>query len=537
MVRSTLPLTDFEFAHGAITIAVSSAGSDAPTAARPERLLTGDYSATPFLTIQAALDALPRNLGGYDHRVNVGSGTFAGFTAANFRGSGSLQIVGTMSLATLTTGANTGTAGAGSSSTTVKKPAAAADWTVDELRGKLLVVTAGGGFYADTATNLITKGHCVRRIKSNTGDTLVIDSLAGVTNTTVFNIVDAATLVTACASTYYGSGYCAGAIMNDAHVVLRDLKPGDAGATYGILGQTNAYLGVHGCDLPVSGTAGGAVFDADMLVFQNNWLHGGAASHVELTSGRRLTANYNVLDNSRLETTDFGRAVADIDADACVGNAVKFTACHFVALELVANDCTATPLVLYDCQHFEVQGDGLTGTNAGTARAIELGGGGQYILTGATLAGSSSSQVLIEGTDAVSYTELALGTWARRGTFVYWGTGTTRWAGAISGYWADVIEKTADYTFVEADAGRLIEGNAVGALVFTLPNSMPKGYCLTVAQTGGGQITFTPAGGATLENVDAHTKSGGEWAMVSLYVHSNTDGSSAVWVLGGRTAA
>ena len=82
---------------------------------------------------------------------------------------------------------------------------------------------------------------------------------------------------------------------------------------------------------------------------------------------------------------------------------------------------------------------------------------------------TDKERVVIEGLDAVSWTELALGTWARKGTFVYWGSGPTRWAGAVSGYYGDVNEQIVDYTLTLADAGRIVEINAGTGNNVTLP--------------------------------------------------------------------
>lgn len=71
----------------------------------------------------------------------------------------------------------------------------------------------------------------------------------------------------------------------------------------------------------------------------------------------------------------------------------------------------------------------------------------------------------------------------------------------------------------------------------TLPNNMPVGWCCTYTQAGAGQVTFSPASGATLRNADGHTKIASQWGEVSLYVRSNAGGSSAEYVMAGKTAA
>lgn len=523
-------------ATGPITLAVTTGGSDTPSPDREAFLLIGDYSAFPFATVDAALAALPRNLSKFYHKVNIGAGTFAGFTVQGFQGSGTLDVKGTLAAASPTTGAQSGTAGSGTSSTAIKKPTAAANWTVGELRGKTVRITGGGGYYADTqalvASNL---GPCLRRIKDNTIDTLSIDALTGLDSTTTFEIMDAATIVTACGDLYQDTlSYCAGVISNANRTLLRDIKAADVSALFGVLAQVNKFLEMYNLDVPVSLFCGIGAYDTDNLTLSDSWLHGGSAAHADLYSGDRLSARRLVVDNARLQASYFTRAALSSDAKSCTGNALKVTSVDYAIVDLNANSCTATPLVARACAHLEPGSLGIVGTNAGTTYGADIGNGGQYFLTGATLAGSSGNQLLIEGEDNISWTALSAGTWARRGTFAYWGVGSTRWAGKVSGYQAETLEKTADYTLSLDDCGRVLKLNSAVGRTFTLPNSFPEGWCCTVIQTNTAQATFAPASGATLVNVDSDDKTAGRWALVTLVVNSNS-GTNAQWVLGGRT--
>lgn len=136
-----------------------------------------------------------------------------------------------------------------------------------------------------------------------------------------------------------------------------------------------------------------------------------------------------------------------------------------------------------------------------------------------------------------STTDQAVARWAGAGGDALENSGVTITDDdEISGYKGLVDRVTANnYTFVEADSGRikeLADGTGVDAV---LDRDMPKGFACTVVQAGAGTINFRPETGATLENRQAHTDSAGEWAMCTLYVSSNA-GSAAVWVLGGDTA-
>lgn len=99
------------------------------------------------------------------------------------------------------------------------------------------------------------------------------------------------------------------------------------------------------------------------------------------------------------------------------------------------------------------------------------------------------------------------------------------------------IEKTATtVTMGASDYGNLVRFKNASAITVTLPNDAAAGSQFDWVQTGAGQITFTPASGASLRNRQSHTKSHSQWAGGTLYVESNS-GSAAEWVLLGDTTS
>lgn len=108
----------------------------------------------------------------------------------------------------------------------------------------------------------------------------------------------------------------------------------------------------------------------------------------------------------------------------------------------------------------------------------------------------------------------------------------------ISGYRANINAQTGTtYTLQASDAGKVVELTNAAAITLTLPNSLPAGFCCSIAQGGAGQVTFSAASGATLRNRQAHTKLAGQWSMASLVVRGNSGGSAAEYVLAGDTTA
>lgn len=70
-----------------------------------------------------------------------------------------------------------------------------------------------------------------------------------------------------------------------------------------------------------------------------------------------------------------------------------------------------------------------------------------------------------------------------------------------------------------------------------LSATAPSGTEVRVLQRDSGRVTFTPAAGATLRNRQSHTKTAGQWGLVTLEVVGNGTGTSAIWYLSGDTAA
>lgn len=163
--------------------------------------------ANPYLTIQKAIDTLPPFIN-HPVTIYVGAGNFAGFVvdARIYRSirdnGGSLTIRGTYQLATLATGLNTGTivsGVAGSSTSWGTFSVTAAGWTTDDLRGRLVLITAGLG-----------SGQ-IRPIQKNTNANPGVATILGAWTTTptgaTYQIVESATVINAVAPNVAGATY------------------------------------------------------------------------------------------------------------------------------------------------------------------------------------------------------------------------------------------------------------------------------------------------------------------------------------------
>lgn len=106
----------------------------------------------------------------------------------------------------------------------------------------------------------------------------------------------------------------------------------------------------------------------------------------------------------------------------------------------------------------------------------------------------------------------------------------------ISGYgYAVSVQTGASYTLTAADAGVVLELSHSANFTLTLPNSLPKGFTVTVVQKGAGQVVFSPASGAVLHNRYGFTRTSGQYAVCTLYVSSNS-GANAAYILAGDGA-
>lgn len=94
------------------------------------------------------------------------------------------------------------------------------------------------------------------------------------------------------------------------------------------------------------------------------------------------------------------------------------------------------------------------------------------------------------------------------------------------------VQSGTSYTLQASDAGQIVSLSNAAAITLTLPNSFPVGFNCMVQQEGAGQITFTPASGATMAGISSATQTVGQYASAFLYVRTNS-GTNAAWRISG----
>jgi alpha-tubulin suppressor-like RCC1 family protein len=89
------------------------------------------------------------------------------------------------------------------------------------------------------------------------------------------------------------------------------------------------------------------------------------------------------------------------------------------------------------------------------------------------------------------------------------------------------------YTLQATDTGNVLTFDNAADVTVTVPATLPVGFSCTVIQLGAGQVIFT--GGATINHVQGHDRTFGQYAMAILAVYANSGGSAAVACLSGAT--
>lgn len=391
----------------ALYVAVASNGSDTATARRPAALSGGDYSTRPFLTLAAAIEALPRLLLHPVH-VSMGTGTFDGATVAGFIGGSydgtrnvGLNIYCAWTSFSPTTGVATGTAGSGTTSTSMVKPTAAANWTASNLVGKHLKITGGGGAGDD-----VTRFPVVRPILANTTTSLTVDAISGMDNTTTFQIVSPATVFREIDAQSTCMRFC----FNTAPVQM-------VGGSFAAVATpdkltdsfSNSHVTLDGVSLNQNCDSYSAhsVNDSEFY-FSNGILTNLADIRVDRCA--KYSRVWNTYGTGQGEVAVVRSLAADVSLVSLSSSSTVFRAerCLYVGAEVSSTSggggATTPTIYLEGISNFEATGaNKLTGTgNAGYGLQIE--GHGRYNLTGSTITGTGGDVLFFD--NLVTWTNL-----------------------------------------------------------------------------------------------------------------------------------
>lgn len=329
-------------------------------------------------SLAATVANLPFKLD-YEVQVNMPAGTYSGSRISGLIGGGpdaKFYLEGSTLPFSPTTGARSGTAGVGSTSTSLTKPTGAANWTVDNLRGRLVKITSGGG------ASGIPQRPALVLISSNTTTTAVIDHV-GVDSTTVFELVEPGVVF---------SGTTALALYsNSAPIVVRGARF-DGTATKMLDSQGNLDVTFEGCwfDFPVPATWA----NDKKVVVRDCWFTNGAlptctdVSRVEI----KACASYQA---GAVALVRGDSAEVQLVANGNAGRALSLNGVKNAAVEVSANGCGATPIYAESVARLTAVGSNLLSGTGNTGYGLEIAKEGYYVLTGSTITGGTGDVLFL----------------------------------------------------------------------------------------------------------------------------------------------
>jgi hypothetical protein len=350
-------------------------------------VFTGDayFQGTPYyITMDGALEVVGNITGevitgnsGVDSSTYIqcdgnGSNTINASATTTLRGyAGHVQtaVQELLTDASPATGLQTGTAGVGTTSTSMVKQTGSADYTVDDLNGKFLRINSGGG-----------SGGTPVVIKDTLTGSLSTFTVSGMDNTSVFDIMEATEAVTTLTIKN-----------NQAPILIENVRVTtlDVDACYNVKFVNCEFIGTATVD------------DCQLVVFE---------SCTFKTAGVVTASNCGKVDFDRCYVAAGGaltarycmRVEAELYAFETTASVLTLTSCCSADVNMVANDCVATPLVMSGCTYVTAVATGTNSDNYGFTAAK----GGRYEMTGSSLSGTLGD-FTIDGT-ADTYVNLAL---------------------------------------------------------------------------------------------------------------------------------
>lgn len=302
-----------------------------------------------------ALDNLPTQLD-RDTTVNITSSR-AGWTIGSHVGKGTLTFLGGWTATTVTTGYNAGTAGAGTTATSLVKPSGGSNWTANDLIGKMLYIVSGGG-----------AGE-VRPIRANTTTAATIDSITGLDTTSVFIIG-------------YPSYSITSAITIDgclAPIVLRGLT-----LSANLITSENRKITLDGCRL----NGGDWLSDFDGRVILKNCVISNTHKLDVTEASRAVEVSACYLNDGQVKVDGAGFVSVQAEAKSCSANAFYLANIRHAQVNALASSNSATPFWFESCQYLEAVGtDKLTGSS-NTGWGISVNTAGRYRFIGSSVTGS-----------------------------------------------------------------------------------------------------------------------------------------------------
>lgn len=310
-------------------------------------------------------------------------------TVSGVLGRGPLRFIGQMTRATgLTSGVAFGTAGSGTTPTSIAKPTGAANWTANNLVGRWVRLTGGAGAGSEPTHNPV-----LRVITANTTTAFTVASVAGMDSTTTFEIVT------------LDSSISGGVSFQDStNIELVGFNLTSSTATSLVTASGCRSVTLRGCNI-ASNTSAASILtsDCDAVALEYCKLGSGAdtsiqASRVSIKGCYASAAGtISILDADKVVVSE----LLSVDA---VSHALSIVRCRYANLEASCTGGGDSALYLESIDNMEASGGLLTGTG-NTGYGVEIAASGRYSLVGCTVTGTTND-VLFMG-NAVSWANLS----------------------------------------------------------------------------------------------------------------------------------
>lgn len=355
--------------------------------------------------LPATLAALPLRLDA-DAYLRMPSGGFTSGTIAGFTGLGTIYLVGARTAATLTSGAQSGTAGAGTTSTSLVKPTGANNWTPNELVGKFLYPESGGGAGADPINAPV-----LAPITANTTSALAVESIPGMDSSTGFQIVTLASYPDALLTVRDCT----------APVVFRGIKFSAAALSL-LLNVLRANVTLEGCHLAVAGSDVTARLARGDFVVDRCYFSNSSTVSIEKPGDVVMSDCYGSGHNG-VSISDFGTVdVTKYRSVSSVGRALTLLRGGYAAVEAQADSSGSTPFYFESVDVGISQGSlHLAGSNnTAGLYGLQLEGTGYWYVVGSTVTGhrgSSPVKDVLRGGVAELWSNLTGTTYGAAGGF------------------------------------------------------------------------------------------------------------------------
>jgi hypothetical protein len=299
---------------------------------------------------------------------------------------GQLRISGATAIYTPGSGASSGTAGAGTTTTQLNKPTGAGNWPgSNALKGTFVLITGGGGYDATRMT--------LRPVRANNTTSLTVDTLVGMDSTTQFQLVN-------CASLVNDAGGTEAKIQLDrcrSKIILEALAF-ESGEFLRLIQATDCDdITVSGCLFNTNPVASAVLFDTCRKVtFEHCVIT--SSSDVEMSDCRSVTVQDVVsIGGGQIEIVDCTKvSVRKLQADSAPSTVLRLIRDSYVAAEAACSGGGASPVYVEDVARLEAVDGCLTGSS-NTGYGLELNGNGGGTLVGCTITGGSGDVLFNDG--------------------------------------------------------------------------------------------------------------------------------------------